>query len=105
MVNGERVLQTFDILGDVPPNSADVRVFTDVRLTTGGYLDLTVEPLQDQPLLNTIEIEPGTPGRLRPLRMIASDRWYRDGQGRLRAHVGADGGLHRPVRAARQAKS
>ena len=40
------------------------------------------EPFSNPPLLSAIEIVPGTPGKLRPIRMLSLDRVYVDKQGR-----------------------
>src|SRR5206468_13127496 len=82
-INGKEALHEFDILNEVGPSAADIRAFKDISPAADGKLHLTFEPSSNPPLLSAIEITPGTPGRLRPIRMISLDRTYADKQGRI----------------------
>ena len=82
-MNGEEVLHEFDVINEAGPSTADVRVFKDVSPTLDGKLHLQFEPSTNPPLLCAIEITPGIPGSLKPIRMIALDRAYTDRQGRV----------------------
>jgi hypothetical protein len=82
-VNGRTVLPNFDIIGDGDASTADVKVFKDVAPAADGHLHLDFAPVSNMPLLNGIEISPGVPGRLRPIRMVAQDHGYTDRQGRF----------------------
>jgi hypothetical protein len=82
-INGKEALHEFDVIDEAGPSTADVRAFKDVSPTADGKLHLKFEAFTNPPLLNAIEIVPGTPGRLRPIRMLALDRVYVDKQGRV----------------------
>lgn len=81
MLNGEVLLQDFDIIADAGPNMADVRVFKDVRPASDGYLHLGFVKNLGAPLINAIEIIPGIPHRLRPIRIVTQDRTVTDRSG------------------------
>jgi hypothetical protein len=82
--NGKSLLFQFDILRDTGINeTADERVFTDVSPAADGYLHLKFFKQTDYPLVNAIEIVPGLPGKMRPVRIVASDNSYTDHSGNL----------------------
>jgi len=80
-LNGDTLLRDFDIMADAGPNTADVRVFKDVRPAADGYLHLSFVKALGAPLLNAIEIVPGIPHRLRPIRIVTQDRSITDRAG------------------------
>lgn len=80
--NGRPLLTNFDILADAGPNTADVRVFNDIRPNGGGFLDLFFKPGVSDPLLSAIAIQPVPEGRARPVRLVAQDKWITDGTGK-----------------------
>jgi Malectin domain len=80
-INGKEVLHEFDVISEAGPSTADVRAFKDISPAADGKLHLKFEPFTNPPQLSAIEITPGTPGRLRPIRMIALDRAYTDTHG------------------------
>jgi hypothetical protein len=82
-INGTDALHEFDVISEAGASTADVRTFKDVSPTSDGKLHLKFEPYTNPPLLNAIEITPGVPGKLHPIRMIALDRAYTDKQGRV----------------------
>jgi hypothetical protein len=82
-INGKDVLREFDVIAEAGASTADVRAFKDISPAADGKLHLRFEPFSNPPLLNAIEIVPGTPGRLRPIRMLSLDRVYVDKQGRV----------------------
>jgi hypothetical protein len=82
-INDKEVLHEFDVISEAGPSTADIRAFKDVAPTDDGKLHLKFEPFTNPPLLSAIEIVPGTPGRLRPIRMTAGDGIYVDKQGRM----------------------
>uniref|UniRef100_Q021C7 Malectin domain-containing protein n=1 Tax=Solibacter usitatus (strain Ellin6076) TaxID=234267 RepID=Q021C7_SOLUE len=82
-INGKEALHEFDVTSEVGPSTADVRAFKDISPEADGKLHLKFEPSSNPPLLCAIEIVPGTPGRLRPIRMVAMDRVYVDKLGRV----------------------
>ena len=82
-INDKEALHEFDVIAEVGPSTADVRAFKDISPASDGKLHLKFEPFSNPPLLSAIEIVPGTPGRLRPIRMLSLDRVYVDKQGRV----------------------
>jgi hypothetical protein len=82
-INGREALHEFDVLSEAGPSTADVRAFKDISPAADGKLHLKFDALSNAPLLSAIEITPGIPNRLRPIRMISLDRHYTDKQGRV----------------------
>jgi hypothetical protein len=89
-LNGRPILSEFDPLADAgASNTADERVFTDVTPAPDGHLHLRFSRFQgtgsaqDQPILNALEIVPGTPGRMRPVRIVAQNNSYTDRSGQV----------------------
>ncbi|HEX5481463.1 MAG TPA: malectin domain-containing carbohydrate-binding protein [Terriglobia bacterium] len=84
LLNGKPVLNNFDILSDAAgQNVADVRVFKDVAPATDGRLHLQFQRNLSDPILNAIEIEPASPGRMNPVRIVAQADSFTDREGRL----------------------
>ena len=81
-INGKDALRELDIISEAGPSAADVRTFKDISPAADGKLHLKFEPSSNPPLLCAIEIVPGTPGKLRPIRMFPLDRLYVDKEGR-----------------------
>jgi hypothetical protein len=81
-INGRAAIPNFDILADTEPGTADVKVFKDISPAADGRLHLQFTPVSNMPVLSGIEITPGTPGRMRELRMVAQEHGYRDSEGR-----------------------
>jgi hypothetical protein len=83
-LNGKQLLSDFDISLDAPgSNTADERVFKDVSPSEDGFLHLRFSSFQRKALLSGIEILPGIPGRMHPVRILAGPRTYYDRQERL----------------------
>ena len=82
-INGTEALHEFDVISEAGPGTADIRTFKDISPAADGKLHLRFEPFHSPPLLNAIEIVPGTRGKLRPIRMLSRDRVYVDKQGRV----------------------
>jgi hypothetical protein len=82
-LNGSPLLKQFDIVSDAGANTADVRVFRDVSPNKDGYLHLDFSGSLGLPLINAIEIVPGLPHRLRPIRMVAQNSFFVDAGGNL----------------------
>jgi hypothetical protein len=82
-INGREALHEFDVLSEAGPSTADVRAFKDISPAADGKLHLKFDPFSNPPLLSAIEITPGIPNRMRPIRMISLDRHYTDKQGRV----------------------
>jgi hypothetical protein len=75
------LLRDFDIMADAGPNTADVRVFKDISPASDGFLHLNFEKSLGSPLVNAIEITPGIPHRLRPIRLVTQDTTITDRTG------------------------
>jgi hypothetical protein len=82
-LNGRPLLTQFDIVSDAGANTADVRVFRDISPKKDGYLHLDFAGSLGLPILNAIEILPGLPHRLRPIRMVAQNSFFVDKAGNL----------------------
>jgi hypothetical protein len=82
-LNGKPLLKQFDIVSDAGANTADVRVFRDISPSNDGYLHLDFSGSLGLPIINAIEIVPGLPHRLRPIRMVAQNSFFVDAAGNL----------------------
>src|SRR5579863_1471134 len=82
-LNGRPLLQQFDIVSDAGANTADVRVFRDISPGNDGYLHLDFAGSLGLPIINAIEIVPGLPHQLRPIRMVAQNSFFVDAAGNL----------------------
>jgi len=82
-LNGRPLLKQFDIVSDAGANTADVRVFRDVSPGDDGYLHLDFAGSLGLPIVNAIEIVPGLPHQLRPIRMVAQNSFFVDAAGNL----------------------
>jgi hypothetical protein len=82
-LNGRPLLKQFDIVSDAGANTADVRVFRDISPSKDGYLHLDFAGSLGLPIINAIEIVPGLPQRLRPIRMVAQNSFFVDAAGNL----------------------
>jgi hypothetical protein len=80
--NGKPLLRDFDVIEDVGPSAADVKVFKDISPAGDGKLHLRFEPGTNPAFLNAIEIVPGIPGKIRPIRIVARNRGFTDKAGR-----------------------
>jgi hypothetical protein len=84
LVNGKSLLYQFDILGDVGRSeTADERVFTNIHPSSDGELHLRFVKRIDYPLVSAIEVVPCLQGKMRPVRIIASDNTYTDRNGNI----------------------
>ena len=80
--NGAPILSGFDVIGEVGASAADVRAFKDISPAPDGKLHLKFDPQTNPAIVSAIEITPGTPGRLRPIRLVSREHPYTDKQGR-----------------------
>jgi len=85
LINGRAVLWSFDALSDAGgSNVADEKVFKDVSPGQDNILHLRFAALvNNAPFLNALEIVPGTPGKMRPIRIVARPRNFTDQQGQV----------------------
>jgi hypothetical protein len=73
LLNEQPLLTSFDIISDAAgSNIADERVFKDISPAVDGMLRLRFVPKPGAALLNAIEILPGTPGKMLPVRIAAA---------------------------------
>jgi hypothetical protein len=82
-LNGKLLLPQFDIVADAGANTADVRVFKDIHPGPDGNVQLDFSGVLGVPMINAIEIVPGIPHRLRPVRMVAQNSYFVDKTGEL----------------------
>jgi hypothetical protein len=83
-LNGSRVLRSFDVIADAGGSrTPDVKVLTDVSPAADGRLHLSFRGEVQDAILSGIEILPGIPGRMRPLRLTAQDRPFVSADGLL----------------------
>lgn len=82
-MNGKPLLSGLDIYSDAAGNNtAYERVLKDAEPSADGYHHLEFHPSsREGPLLNALEIVPGLPGKLRPIRLLARDVSYAGGAG------------------------
>ena len=81
LINGDLALRNFDIIADAGPSTADVKVFKNVSPAKDGYLHLAFSKVTDAPLINAIEIVPGMPHTLLPIRIVTQDSTVTDQNG------------------------
>jgi hypothetical protein len=86
--NGAGILNDFDVIGEAGASTADIRAFKDISPAADGKLHLKFEPKTNPAIVSAIEITPGTPGKLRPIRLVSREHPYTDKRGRTWA---ADG--------------
>lgn len=78
-LNGQPLLPNFDIVADAPGSeTADERVFKDVSPAADGQLHLRLSSLNGKPLLSGIELLPGLPHRMLPVRILSGFRTLYD---------------------------
>jgi hypothetical protein len=83
-INGKIVLWTFDPLSDAGgSNTADEKVFKDVSPAKDNMLHVQFGPTNNVPFLNALEIVPGIPGKMRPVRIVTRARNYTDRRGQV----------------------
>jgi hypothetical protein len=83
-INGKPAIEEMDPYRDAGGNNvAEVRVFKDISPGPDGFLDLGFNKVRDDPFINAIEIIPGTPGKLHPIRIVAQQNTYTDHLGQL----------------------
>ncbi|HLY19368.1 MAG TPA: malectin domain-containing carbohydrate-binding protein [Bryobacteraceae bacterium] len=84
-INNKMTLPSFDVLSDAGgSNTADEKVFKDISPASDGMLHVRFAALVNSaPFLNALEIVPGIPGKMRPVRIVARARNYTDQQGHV----------------------
>jgi hypothetical protein len=104
LANGVELLPFLDVTSDAAgSNTADIKVFKDVRPANDGMLHLEFVTLNNEvPFVNGIEIAPSRPGAIRPIRILARDSGYTDHSNRFWSgdryfHGGVQVQRHDPV--------
>jgi hypothetical protein len=83
-INGAERKMNLNFASDGAGSStADVRVFKDISPAKDGFLHLRFAAYSEFSFVNAIEITPGVPNRLRPIRIWARDHFYTDHLGRI----------------------
>ncbi|MGQ9916747.1 MAG: malectin domain-containing carbohydrate-binding protein [Bryobacteraceae bacterium] len=81
-INGQMAVEEFDIMTEAGAGqTVTARTWKDISPAADGFLHLAFTPLGDAPLLSALSVVPGTPGRLRPIRIAAREEPYRDSAG------------------------
>lgn len=81
-LNGQPLFKAYDIgmsAGSV--DVADELVFRDVQPAADGYLRLWFTNETGSPIINALEVTPGTPGKLKPIRILTQRNSFVDHQG------------------------
>jgi hypothetical protein len=82
-VNGAALLYDFDVVSDSGAFPVDVRAFRDIRPAADGFVHLHFQPVVGPAFVNAIELLPGTPGRIRPIRLRAGKSSFTDHSGNI----------------------
>ena len=83
-INGDKVLQNFDVVTDaLGENVADERVFRDISPTKDGMVHLSFISERGVPILNALEVLPGTPHTQLPIRLLTQLTPFTDHDGNL----------------------
>jgi hypothetical protein len=81
-LNGHPLLVDIDPVADAGSAAVDVRVFKDVYPTSDGELHLEFLSSWGKPaFLSALELTPGTPGKLKPIRLSARESNFVDADG------------------------
>jgi Malectin domain len=83
LLNGTTLLHDFDVVTDSGMSPVDVRAFRDVSPSADGMVHLQFQAVVGPPFLNAIELVPGSPGRMRPIRIRAGDSSVTDHAGNV----------------------
>src|SRR5207248_179226 len=82
ILNGHPLLVDFDPIGDAGSAAVEVRVFRDVYPASDGRLHLEFLSSWGKPaFVSALELTPGTPGKLKPIRISAHRSDFADGDG------------------------
>jgi hypothetical protein len=81
-LNGQPLLRAYDIsMSADGVDVADEQVFRDVRPGADGILRLWFTNETTSPVLNALEVVPGTPGKLKPIRILTQRTSFVDHKG------------------------
>jgi hypothetical protein len=79
-LNGHPLLGGFDPIADAGSSAVDVRVFKDVSPAADGKLHLEFSG-GERPFVNALELTPGMPGKLKPIRISVNSSDFVDADG------------------------
>jgi Malectin domain len=82
-VNGVVVKRHLSIAGDGGVNVAVVKVFQNVSPASDGFVHIGFAKATNEPFVNAIELSPGIPNKLTPIRLIAQPPGYTDSKGQV----------------------
>ena len=80
-LNGRPLLVDFDPVTDGGSAAVDVRVFKDVRPAADGRVHLDFRSDWGRAFVSALELTPGTPGKLEPIRIRANQANFVDANG------------------------
>lgn len=75
------LLERFDIVSGSGIAAVDVHCFRDIAPAADGSLHLSFSPVRGDAVLNALELVPGIPGRMWPIRIRANDLSFTDHRG------------------------
>jgi hypothetical protein len=68
-LNGKPILIDFDAVADAGQSAVDIRAFKDVSPAQDGEIHLDFVPSPDRPFVSALELSPGVPGAMQPIRI------------------------------------
>jgi Malectin domain len=80
-LNERPLLVGFDAIADAGSAPVDIRAFKDVSPAADGKVHLNFMPAAERPFVSAIELTPGIPGKLKPIRVSARKADFVDGDG------------------------
>lgn len=80
-LNDRPLLVDFDPISDAGSAAVDIRVFKDVRPAADGKVHLIFRTEWGRAFVSALELTPGTPGKLEPIRISARQADFVDGNG------------------------
>jgi hypothetical protein len=83
-INGRVQVDLFDVHTEAGgPNRLFIRVFKDISRSADGKIHISFSPIRGGAILNALEILPGEPGHIRPIRIVAQDHPVTDSDGQV----------------------
>jgi hypothetical protein len=81
-MNGKAILDEYDVNSSAHgPDVADEKVFKDVVPAPDGFVHLAFDNQQGVPSVSALEFVPGTPGKLKPIRISTQPTSFVDHKG------------------------
>lgn len=83
-INGQTVVEDLDPIVEAgAARAVSARTWRHIRPSPDGLLHLQFEFVSGEPMLSALSVVPGTPDRLRPIRIAAREEPYTDAEGRV----------------------